>query len=455
VTMPEAVSRDRLTADGEQAAANGRHSTVARSTMLRRDGTYLITGGLGGIGLKVAEYLAAQGAGSVALLGRSRPPVEAERAVTTLRRKGTTVTIFQADVTNEEQLTAVFDEIRRELPPLRGIFHAAGVLEDGTLQQQTAARFNTVLAPKVRGGWLLHQLSLDDPLDHFVLFSSVAAIFGSPGQSNHAAANAFLDGLAHYRRAKGQPALSVNWGAWLEVGAAVGKESAARGAASGMAAITPEWGISALDQLMAAAPVHAVVTAVDWPRWFQNYPAAVETPLLARFTPDGEAGRGDSRPDGAADIVAQLQALERPQERRALLEDFLRQQAARILGQSPAKIEIHVPFGSLGFDSLMGLELKNSLERQLGLVLPVSLVWNYPTVAEMALYIANQLGVALVEEKAATKVAGATATAATATVAATPSVSPELAEDARAAELAQLSDDDVLRMLQEKLDTLE
>jgi phthiocerol/phenolphthiocerol synthesis type-I polyketide synthase C len=443
VTMPEAVSRDRLTADGEQAAANGRHSTVARSTMLRRDGTYLITGGLGGIGLKVAEYLAAQGAGSVALLGRSRPPVEAETAVTTLRRKGTTVTIFQADVTDEEQLTAVFDQIRRELPPLRGIFHAAGVLADGTLQQQTAARFNTVLAPKVRGGWLLHQLSLDDPLDHFVLFSSIAAIFGSPGQSNHAAANAFLDGLAHYRRAKGLPALSVNWGAWLEVGAAVGKESAARGAASGMAAITPEWGISALDQLMAAAPVHAVVTAVDWPRWFQNYPAAVETPLLARFTPDGEAGRGDSRPDGAADIVAQLQALERPQERRALLEDFLRQQAARILGQSPAKIEIHVPFGSLGFDSLMGLELKNSLERQLGLVLPVSLVWNYPTVAEMALYIANQLGVALVGEKAATKVA------------ATPAISPEPADDARAAELAQLSDDDVLRMLQEKLDTLE
>jgi phthiocerol/phenolphthiocerol synthesis type-I polyketide synthase C len=449
VTMPEAVGSDPLTVDGERSAVNDRQSTVARSTPLRRDGTYLITGGLGGIGLKVAEYLAAQGASSVALLGRTRPPVEVETSVTTLRQKGTTATIFQADVTNEEQLAAVFDQIRRELPPLRGIFHAAGVLADGTLQQQTAARFNTVLAPKVRGGWLLHQLSLDDPLDHFVLFSSVAAIFGSPGQSNHAAANAFLDGLAHYRRARGLPALSVNWGAWLEVGAAVGKESATRNVAAGMAAIMPEWGITALAQLMAAAPVHAVVTSVDWPRWFQNYPAAVETPLLARFTPVGDAGRGDVRPDGEANIAAQLLALDRPQERRALLENFLRQQAARILRQSPAKVETHVPLGSLGFDSLMGLELKNSLERQLGLVLPVSLVWNYPTVVEMALYIANQLGVSLIEEKAATAVAVAPA------VAATPVVTPEPAEDARAAELAQLSDEDVLRMLQEKLDTLE
>jgi phthiocerol/phenolphthiocerol synthesis type-I polyketide synthase C len=429
VTMSE-----QLTVDSGQLIVESEQ--LVPSPSLRRNGTYLITGGLGGIVLKVVDYLAAQGVGSVALLGRSRPSVEAETAVANLRQKGTTITIFQADVTDEGQLTAVFDQIRRELPPLRGIFHAAGVLDDGTLQQQTAVRFNTVLAPKVRGGWLLHQLSLDDPLEHFVLFSSIAAIFGSPGQSNHAAANAFLDGLAHYRRTQGLPALSINWGAWLEVGAAVGKESAARGAAAGMAAITPERGIIALDQLLATGPVQAVVTAVDWPRWFQHYPAAAATPLLARFAPAGDDGRGDARPAAAANVVAQLQALDRPQERRDLLENFLRQQAAHILRQSPAKIETHVPFGSLGFDSLMGLELKNSLERQLGLVLPVSLVWNYPTVAEMAVYIARQLGLSLVD-----KPDGA------------PPVIP--AENGRTAEIAELSDEEVLQMLQEKLGQIE
>jgi phthiocerol/phenolphthiocerol synthesis type-I polyketide synthase C len=429
VTMGEELTVDsgQLSVDSEQ---------LIPLPSLRQDGTYLITGGLGGIGLKVADYLAAQGVGCVALLGRSKPSLEAETAVANLRQKGTTITIFQADVTDEGQLTAVFDQIRRELPPLRGIFHAAGILDDGTLPQQTAVRFNAVLGPKVRGGWLLHQLSLEDSLDHFVLFSSIAAIFGSPGQSNHAAANAFLDGLAYYRRTQGLPALSVNWGAWLEVGAAVGKESAARGAAAGMAAIAPEWGIAALDQLLAARQVQVVVTAVDWPRWFQHYPAAAATPLLARFAPAGDDGRSDARPAAAANVVAQLQALDRPQERRDLLENFLRQQAAHILRQSPAKIETHVPFGSLGFDSLMGLELKNSLERQLGLVLPVSLVWNYPTVAEMAVYIARQLRVMLADKPDDAPPAAA-------------------AEDGRTAEIAELSDEEVLHMLQEKLGTLD
>jgi phthiocerol/phenolphthiocerol synthesis type-I polyketide synthase C len=429
VTMPQPTSSQQSTAGSQPSAAS-----------LRQDGTYLITGGLGGIGLQVAEYLAARGASSVALLGRSKPSVEAETAVTALRQKGTTVTIFQADVTDEAAMTAVFNQIRHELPPVRGIFHAAGILDDGTLPQQTAVRFNTVLAPKVRGGWLLHHLSLDDPLDFFVLFSSIAAIFGSPGQSNHAAANTFLDGLAHYRRAQGLPAISINWGAWLEVGAAVGKQSAERGAAAGMATITPERGIAALDQLLTAGPVQAVVTAVDWPRWFQQYPTAVATPLLARFTPASDIAPSDGQTGWATNIVAQLRALDRPREQRDLLEAFLRQQAAHILRQSPAKIETHVPFGSLGFDSLMGLELKNSLERQLGLALPVSLVWNYPTVAEMAVYIARQLGVALADKP--DDASYDTSPAAT-------------TEDGRTAVIAELSDEEVLQMLQEKLGALD
>ena len=436
VMMPEAVSSERSTTSRERPAVE----PLSPSPSLRHDGAYLITGGLGGIGLKVAEYLAAEGAGSVVLLGRRQPSAEAEATVANLRQKGTAITIFQADVTDEGRMTAVFDQIHRDLPPLRGIFHAAGVLDDGTLSQQTSDRFRAVLSPKTLGGWLLHQLSLDDPLDFFVLFSSVAAILGSPGQGNHAAANTFLDGLAQYRRAQGLPAITINWGAWLTVGAAVGKESAARGAAAGMAAITPAWGVTTLGRLLAAAPVQAVVTAVDWPRWFQQYPAAMATPLLTRFTPVGDKERRNALLAGATNMVAQLQALDRPQERRDRLEDFLRQQAAHILRQSPAKIETHVPFGSLGFDSLMGLELKNSLEQQLGLVLPVSLVWNYPTVAEMAVYVARQLGVSL-DDRPDDALSAATAA--------------DMVANNRTAEIAELSDEEVLHMLQEKLGTLD
>jgi acyl carrier protein len=339
---------------------------------------------------------------------------------------------MQADVTDEAALTAVFAQIRRSLPPLRAIFHAAGVLDDGILRRQTAERFTNVLAPKVRGAWLLHRLTLSDPLDHFVLFSSIAAVFGSPGQGNHAAANAFLDGLAHYRRRQGLPALSINWGAWSEVGAAVGKQSAERIAAAGMTPITSRWGVAALGKLLQTTAVQTAIVAVDWPRWFQNYPAGRKMSLLAHLATTAKPDPAETQAEEPDSIVARLKVVARPQERREHLENFLRRQAAHVLRQSPGKIDAHTPFGSLGFDSLMGLEFKNNLEQQLGLTLPVSLVWNYPTVAETAVYIAQQLNLSL--EQPAENTTAVTEP-----------------EDARAAELAELSEEDVLQMLQEKL----
>jgi phthiocerol/phenolphthiocerol synthesis type-I polyketide synthase C len=426
-----------LASEANEAAAP--RAGAAGETQIRSDATYLITGGLGGIGLQVAAYLVEQGARHLALLGRRPPTTEAETALEQLRQMGATVAVFQADVSDAAQLTAVFDEMRRRLPALRGIFHAAGLLDDGILRQQTAARFEAVLAPKVQGGWLLHHLSLKDPLDYFVLFSSVAAVFGSPGQGNHAAANAFLDGLAHYRRARRLPAVSINWGPWAVVGAAVGKRTARRVTESGMAAVSPERGVELLGQLLAGSPAQVVVMAVDWPRWFRSYPAGAQTPLLALMAADAGLTPGREKTAGNESrlaFVARLRALALPRERRQRLEEFVREQAARVLRQPPAQIDSHTPFGSLGFDSLMGLELKNTLERHLELVLPVALVWNYPTVAEMAAYLAGQLGLGLQDEAEVT----------------TPATAPE---ERRAAEIADLSDAEVLKMLEEKLGALQ
>ena len=187
---------------------------------MRPDGTYLITGGLGAVGLHVARRLVQRGARHIVLVGRTAPSRDAAVAIDTMRALGATVVVSAADVARRDQMAAVLREIATSLPPLRGVVHAAGVVDDGVFIQQTWQRFESVLAPKIDGAWHLHELTLDSELDFFVLCSSVASVFGSPGQGAYAAGNAFLDALAARRRANGQVGLSVNWGAWAGGGMA-------------------------------------------------------------------------------------------------------------------------------------------------------------------------------------------------------------------------------------------
>jgi NADPH:quinone reductase-like Zn-dependent oxidoreductase len=180
---------------------------------IQPDGTYLITGGLGGIGLTVARWLVEQGARHIVLVGRHAPSASAVQAIQAMRALGTQVTVEQADVARADEIAAVLAHIDRSMPALRGVFHAAGVLDDGLLAQQSWERFERVLGPKVNGAWNLHVLTQDKPLDLFVLFSAGAALIGPLGQGSYAAANAFLDGLAYLRASLGLPAISINWGA--------------------------------------------------------------------------------------------------------------------------------------------------------------------------------------------------------------------------------------------------
>ncbi|WP_226594929.1 SDR family oxidoreductase, partial [Microseira wollei] len=248
---------------------------------IQPDGSYWITGGLGALGLEVAEWLVEKGARQLVLTGRSQVSVAAKQRISSFEQSGARVLVVKADVSQPNQVVEVLEKIQKELPPLRGIIHAAGVLDDGVLQQQSIERFGRVMAPKVAGAWNLHNLTANLPLDFFVGFSSVAALFGSAGQGNYAAANAFMDGLAHYRQAMGLPGLSINWGPWANVGMAASLESRSRDRIQtmGMAAIPVERGLVALEQLLNQSASQVGVMPINWSQLIAT--SALTSPFFA------------------------------------------------------------------------------------------------------------------------------------------------------------------------------
>lgn len=192
-------------------SVNSQFLNEARTISNQQPATILITGGTRGLGLRVAQWLVEQGAQHLILLSRSQPDEEAASAITELKQKAVAVRVMQADVAHIDQLAEALAKSQEKMPPLRGVIHAASVCDDRALLEQDWTSFAAVMAPKISGAWNLHVLTQDLPLDFFVMFSSTAAVLGSPGQSNYAAANAFMDSLAHHRRSMGLPALSINW----------------------------------------------------------------------------------------------------------------------------------------------------------------------------------------------------------------------------------------------------
>jgi myxalamid-type polyketide synthase MxaB len=235
----------------------------ARPVAVRSDATYLVTGGLSGLGLLVAERLVERGARSLVLMGRRGAATgAAPETIARIEASGAHVTVVVGDVSRAVDVDALFDGVLPALPPLRGIVHAAGVLDDGVLGQLDRERFERVMAPKVLGAALLDGRSHARPLDFFILFSSVASVLGSPGQANHSAANACLDALAYSRRARGLAASSINWGAWSDVGAAVRHQVGARVARLGVGTIDPAGGLAVFESVIECGPAQLVVLPV-------------------------------------------------------------------------------------------------------------------------------------------------------------------------------------------------
>lgn len=346
------------------------------------DATYLITGGLGGLGLLAANWLATQGARQLVLTGRSAPSPTAERAIDELRSRGVHVRVEACDIGRRSDVARVLERIERELPPLKGVVHAAGVLADGVALELTPERLAEAMWPKLHGAFNLHVETARSALDFFVLFSSAASTLGSPGQGNYAAANEFMDSLAHYRRARGLPALSINWGPWRESGMAARPDRAGRLLARGMGSISDAQGLRLLERLMRSGRVQATaLPSADFQTWHSYYPAAAHGLLEGLLAETATSAAVD--PAQSASRISILQA---PlTDRRGLLDAYLTDTLRRVL-RIPADKELDgdLPLNRFGVDSLMAIELKNRLESDLAISCPVTKILLAPSLRSFA-----------------------------------------------------------------------
>ncbi|TSC24494.1 type I polyketide synthase [Corallococcus sp. Z5C101001] len=353
------------------------------------EGTYLITGGRGALGMEVARWMARQGARHLVLASRSPPSQESQDLAARLAHEGVTVRLERMDVALRPDVDRVLESLRASMPPLRGVIHAAGVLSDGVLRQQDSERLGRVLAPKVAGGWNLHQSTAEDRLDFFVCFSSAAALLGSPGQGLYAAANAFLDALAGARRAQGLPGLSINWGPWAEVGmaAGVGGGQQERWKSHGLGTLPTAQALEVLERLLRQESPQVAVLPMDWARFAREAPHRARAPFLETLT-RGSRPAGEQRPR----LLKQLS--ETPSsERRSLLMTYVRVQVARVLGLGErALIEPRQRLFDLGLDSLTAVELKNTLEGDVSQHLGATLLFNHPTVEALTEHLSGLLG---------------------------------------------------------------
>jgi NAD(P)-dependent dehydrogenase (short-subunit alcohol dehydrogenase family) len=363
---------------------------------IRADGTYLVTGGFGALGGRVAEWLVQQGARTLLLLGRSLP-ADRPDLPDALRAAGVRVEALAGDVADGSTLTAV-DERLAGMPPLRGIVHAAGVRDDAPLEHLDRTRVEQVLRPKVRGGWLIHQLAERHEPDLVVLFSSLASVTGSAGQANYVLANTFLDGLATYRRQRGLPAVSVSWGPWAGAGMA-GDAGAALGR-SGLRGLAPAEALDALGEVLGRAAPHVAVAAVDWGR----HPAAgphretytLLTGVLTDVLPDAPAPAAGTGPTPTADELAAL-VVEDPDQARQLVESLVADRVGVLLGWSRAQQADNRPtfgqlrLGRLGIDSLMAVQLRNQLLGELAVDLPSHYLLGDHSVQDVVETVVRQL----------------------------------------------------------------
>lgn len=367
------LNRAKLETDGE----------ASNRVKIESEGCYLITGGLGALGLLVAQWMAQQGAKHLVLTGRSTPSPTAQQTIKKLETAGISVSVILKDISLSEDVADILKQIEVEGRFLRGVVHAAGVIDDGLLSNMDWERFSKVMKPKVEGTWYLHKLTKDLPLDFFACFSSIASLLGSPGQGNYAAANAFLDSFAHHCRAMGLPGLSINWGPWAESGMAarMGSQHLSK---QGIARITSEKGLEIFTELLSGHQAQVGVFSINWAVFQQQIPVGARIPELEAFVtvPNGgetQLVRGK--------ILQQLESA--PIElRRELLTNYVRSQVAKILNlKTPELIGLRERFFDLGIDSLMAIELKNIFESSLGCSVRSTVLFDYPTLETLVNYL--------------------------------------------------------------------
>jgi natural product biosynthesis luciferase-like monooxygenase protein len=387
----------------------------ARPLVVQAEGSYLITGGLGGIGLKLADWLVKHGARRVVLQGRTplpprevwdgldarHPQAAAVDAIRDLEARGARVFLATADVADEARMAALVAELRAGgWLPLRGVFHAAGLGLDRPLAELDSKTLSTVLRPKVEGTWVLHRLLADEPLDFFVLFSSVNSILATQGQGSYAAANAFLDAVAHHRQAEGRPALCINWGPWGEVGFGAtpqGVRQHALLALQGISRLTPQQGLEVLEAMLRQGPVQAGVIPIDWGKLLAAHSDAAAWPILSPLVEEerGKRGTAPARPKVSRGFVAPRNDLERALA--AMWQEVLKAE----------RVGVYDNFFELGGQSIQGAVLVNKLQERLGEVVHIVSLFDAPTIADLAVYLSDHYPAGVARLLAAEGAAGA------------------------------------------------
>ncbi|CAM3960004.1 type I polyketide synthase [Pseudoalteromonas byunsanensis] len=373
--------------------------TVAQ-TQQRFDETrsYIIAGGLGAIGLGLTQHLIDNGAKYVVLLSRRQTSAEVEQKISQWNRSGASVCTVQCDITNFASVEQAYQFVETTIAPVDGIFNCAGVLSDGLIDSQPWSAFVSVLDAKVAGSWNLHKVSLHKPLNWFVLFSSIATVFGSTGQANYAAANAFLDALAYQRKALGLSGLSINWGPWAGAGMAAGSSAQAKfERAQGLGFLVPEDAFELMMQLqrhnMAGNPLSAnyAVVDVDWSLILGMLPSSTQEHFFSHMRTHVNISTGAGEGLDIDEFKQQL-ASTAAQERL----EFIQHKMNEVIGKLMALDKDDVinptePLLNIGFDSLMALELRNSVSKLVAQKLPATLLFDYPTIATISAFILEKM----------------------------------------------------------------
>ena len=387
VSASDGEDQVALRADGRRVARLRRREALAAAMpVLRSDATYLVTGGLGGLGLKVAEWLAAHGARHLVLLGRQS--LEAGAPAETARRRagvraveahGAAVRVVAGDVADASVLAALFADLAASMPPLRGVVHAAAALDAAPVRELDLARVLAILRPKVIGTALLDRATRALPLDFFALFSSTTALLGATGFAPYAAANQFLDAVAHARRADGAPAVSVNWGIWDEMRVA-SDEDRRRFAETGLRPMASAAALDLLGAALGGDVVQPVVAAIDWAVLKPLYEARRRRPFLAEV---GAPAPAVATTAAEGDLRRRLTGVAAGARHDVILE-WVREEIAAVLRLPLAEVDAERGLFDMGLDSLMALDLRSRLERGVGRDLPSTLAFNYPTAVALA-----------------------------------------------------------------------
>lgn len=356
-------------------------------------GTYLITGGTGALGLEVARWLKECECHHLVLMARKEPGPREQAFLAALGEgNNQPPTVLTGDISQPGDVERIIGIINRTMPPLRGVIHAAGVLDDATLSGQDEGRFQRVFAPKVQGAWNLHLATLHLPLDFFVMFSSAAAWMGSAGQANYAAANEFLNALARCRRKQGLPGLSIGWGPWAGKGMAAAQTNRnSHLSQQGIYGIQPPEGLKVLQRLMACSSEPCImVLDIDWNRYSQYALPKQKNGVLSRFILPGLDPKTitDSRQEN---LVLELENTPPPERPHKLLS-YLKNMAGKVMGfDKTNQVDVNKPLAEQGLDSLMVIDIRNRLAGALQVKLSATLLYEYPTLEQLMSYLLDEV----------------------------------------------------------------